>query len=334
MKILKKLLIVFVFCFWLLNIVKADVLPEDSHYVNKCIKIENPGLVSWYKPVMLTIGTRAGIKSFTDWTFSEIEAWKCLSIPWCNWWSYSCISYIYLIRNGINMEVINQHNIKEITKFQNYKLNTFYSLIKFVFAFPKNYMEYPESKLWIDFIKFDQSLHWWYYVRNSSKMTYETITYRIIEQDWVYRLKIVQRESDETWEIVIENLEISWDSISSVKSVKDTYIFKFIISRITTIILETIILFLICKLFFKQDEIKNWKIILTWIVTSTCTLPILWFVLPNIFHNWTVFAIIGEVFVTIVEVFIIKYMLNIKRRKALIASTACNLFSVLIWLFL
>jgi hypothetical protein len=73
---------------------------------------------------------------------------------------------------------------------------------------------------------------------------------------------------------------------------------------------------------------------LTWIVASSVTLPILRFVLPNIFHNWTVFAIIGEVFVTIVEVVIIKYMLNIRRWKAIIASIACNLFSVLIWLFL
>lgn len=112
------------------------------------------------------------------------------------------------------------------------------------------------------------------------------------------------------------------------------YFTQFLKSLLITIILETIILFFFCKLFFKKDNIKNWKIILTWIVASTCTLPILWFILPYIFHDWTAFAISGEIFVTIVEVVIIKYLLDIKRSKAIIASIACNLFSVLIGLFL
>ena len=42
-----------------------------------------------------------------------------------------------------------------------------------------------------------------------------------------------------------------------------TYLLQFLGSRSITIILETIILFFLCKLFFKKDKIKNWKIILT-----------------------------------------------------------------------
>jgi hypothetical protein len=45
------------------------------------------------------------------------------------------------------MKTINQKQINETTKFQNDKLNTIFGLIKWVFIFPKNYMEDPESKL-------------------------------------------------------------------------------------------------------------------------------------------------------------------------------------------
>lgn len=141
---------------------------------------------------------------------------------------------------------------------------------------------------------------------------------------------------EDNWEWWYQIIRIIWNNeekeiITDIGKINN---FEFFRALILTILLETFMLFFICKLFFKKDEIKNWKIILTWIVASSVTLPILRFVLPNILQNWTVFAIIGEVFVTIVEIFIIKYMLNIKRWKAIIASITCNLFSVLIWLFL
>lgn len=112
------------------------------------------------------------------------------------------------------------------------------------------------------------------------------------------------------------------------------YFLSFLKSLLITVILETIILFFLCKLFYKKDNLKTRKIILTWIVASTITLPILRFVLPHIFHNYTIYAIVGEVFVTFVEIFIIKYLLDINRQKSTIASMACNLFSVIIGLLL
>ena len=112
------------------------------------------------------------------------------------------------------------------------------------------------------------------------------------------------------------------------------YLIQFWKSLLLTITLETIALFFLCKLFFKKDNLKTWKIILTWILASSVTLPILRFILPHFFHNYTVYAIFGEIFVTFVEVFIIKYLLDINRQKATIASIACNLFSVIIGLLL
>ena len=112
------------------------------------------------------------------------------------------------------------------------------------------------------------------------------------------------------------------------------YFFSFLKSLLITVILETIILFFLCKLFFKKDNIKTRKIILTWIVASSATLPILRFILPFIFHDYIVYAIVVEIFVTFAEVFIIKYLLDINRQKSTLASVACNLFSVIIGLML
>lgn len=101
-----------------------------------------------------------------------------------------------------------------------------------------------------------------------------------------------------------------------------------------TILIETITLFLIAKFCRKSWTIKNRKIILTWILASTVTLPLLWLVLPIFFSNYWIYVIVGEILVTIIETFIIKYSLKIERKMAILASVICNLCSFLIWLFI
>ena len=113
-----------------------------------------------------------------------------------------------------------------------------------------------------------------------------------------------------------------------------SYFSRFCTSWIKTIILETIIVFFVCKLFYRKDNIKSKKIFLTGLVASSVTLPILWFLLPIILNNYLLYAILGEIFVVAVETVIIKYLLKISWKKAIIASVCCNLFSVLIWLAL
>jgi len=122
--------------------------------------------------------------------------------------------------------------------------------------------------------------------------------------------------------------------VSCLYTIYVMYFLSFLKSLVITVILETTILFFLSKLFFKKDNIKTWKIILTWVVASSATLPILRFILPFIFHDYIVYAIVGEIFVTFAEVFIIKYLLDINRQKSTLASVACNLFSVIIGLML
>ena len=109
---------------------------------------------------------------------------------------------------------------------------------------------------------------------------------------------------------------------------------QFIKDWVRTVLIETLLLFLIAKLCRKSWDIKNRKIFVVWILASTVTLPLLRFVLPIFFSNYRIYVIFWEVLVTAIEVFIIKYSLKIDRKMAIFASVACNLCSFLIWLFI
>jgi hypothetical protein len=109
---------------------------------------------------------------------------------------------------------------------------------------------------------------------------------------------------------------------------------KFWIAWILTILIETIVLFIIAKLFRKKDQISNWRLILIWVLASTITLPLLRFVLPLFVTDEIICMIVWELAVTLIELFIIKYWLKISRWKAIFASIVCNLCSFLAWLFI
>ena len=66
-------------------------------------------------------------------------------------------------------------------------------------------------------------------------------------------------------------------------------------------------MFAIVKLFFKKDKILNLRILLVGILASTITLPLLRFVLPLFIKDGMWYVVIGELLVTLIEVFIIKY---------------------------
>ena len=102
---------------------------------------------------------------------------------------------------------------------------------------------------------------------------------------------------------------------------------KFSIFWLLTIIIETSILFFITKLYYQDSTISNKKLFLFWILPTTITLPLLWFVLPLLIWDWIRYTIIWELLVTIIEAIIIKYWLKIFRKRAVITSIICNLFS-------
>jgi len=168
-----------------------------------------------------------------------------------------------------------------------------------------------ESELW-KFYKFDQIYPNGWYVSDSNPGTTETLIYKIVN-DWDnYKLEIIK-------------------SMWGVELNSDTLI-KFWIVWILTILIETIVLFIIAKLFRKENQISNWRLILIWILASTITLPLLRFVLPIFVTDEIIYMVVWELAVTLIEIFIIKYWLKISRGKAILASVICNLCSFLFWL--
>ena len=174
----------------------------------------------------------------------------------------------------------------------------------------------------------------WHYVDDSNPLTNENFTYKIVKKwnDYILEesvgedVKSFQDEIDYSLEIV--------ESEQWIELVNNNRLVKFLIAWILTIIIETIILFVIAKLFRKEEQISNWRLIFAWIFASTITLPLLRFVLPLFINDGVEYMVIWESLVTLIEIFILKYRLKISRWKAISVSVVCNLCSFLIWLLL
>ena len=170
----------------------------------------------------------------------------------------------------------------------------------------------------------------WWYVDDSNPLTNENFTYKIIKNWNDYTLEESDGESVETSEddYTLEIVETE----QGIELASADRLAKFWIAWILTILIETIVLFIIVKLFRKEDQISNKRLIFIWILASTITLPLLRFVLPIFVSDETIYMVAWELAVTLIEIFIIKYWLKISRWKAILASVVCNLCSFLFWL--
>ena len=147
--------------------------------------------------------------------------------------------------------------------------------------------------------------------------------YRIIN-DWKgYKIWHSESQRKDSWETLDASSTQWWKDLSN-----------FLIAWLMAIIIETIILFGIAKLFRKKEQISNWKLILFWILPTTITLPFLRFVLPLIIWEWIWYTIVWEILVIMIETIILKYWLKISRWKSMIVSVVCNVASYGAWLLI
>lgn len=114
------------------------------------------------------------------------------------------------------------------------------------------------------------------------------------------------------------------------------YEYNFLFSLIFTIIVETVVLFLIIRLYLKIDKhrLPNNLLIFCGIFCSFATLPYLWFVLPIFLGSHTNYMIFGELSVTLSESIILYFILRLDRKTSLIISTLCNFISFILGLLL
>ena len=109
----------------------------------------------------------------------------------------------------------------------------------------------------------------------------------------------------------------------------NTEIFKFLQALLITILIETLLLFLLFKTKYKTLNISNNSLLFTGILASFSTLPFVWFVLPIYLQPNLSYLLVSESSVMIVESLIIYMILKIDYKKALVVSIVCNLVSFL-----
>ena len=130
------------------------------------------------------------------------------------------------------------------------------------------------------------------------------------------------------------NLELSKTTDEKIKRKIKNNLNVFPYAWLVTIIIETICLFLIAKTKWKGEQISNKKIIIFWIIPTTISLPLFWFILPLLMWIWIWYTVFWELFVILLEIIIIKYWLSVSRRKAVKVSIFCNTISFILWAFI
>ena len=262
----------------------ADVIDPNTHYVDRCVRLQNVEIDNYR--VIVDIDTVMG-----DWEVYEPSAEQCLT----HHYKFG-ESRQYLLDKSVNLDEITKENIQD-----------------------------KAIQIW------NLRVIWWY-VDDSNPLTNENFTYKIIKNWNDYTLEESDGESVETSEdennYTLEIVETEqWIELAS-----EDRLIKFWIAWFLTILIETIVLFIIAKLFRKENQASNKRLILIWILASTITLPLLRFVLPIFVTDEIIYMTVWELAVALIEIFIIKYWLKISRWKAILASILCNLCSFLFWL--
>lgn len=110
----------------------------------------------------------------------------------------------------------------------------------------------------------------------------------------------------------------------------------FLLCLLITIVLESLILFLLIRVIFKikKEELNNIILIFSGFYASFSTLPYLHFIAPALFSNNLYLIIFGEFWVFIMEAIFYKFILKLSIKKCLLISFLCNLFSYFIGLII
>jgi hypothetical protein len=105
------------------------------------------------------------------------------------------------------------------------------------------------------------------------------------------------------------------------------YEINFLKALLLTILIETLVLFVLSKTLYRNQAIPLKLVILTGIITSMATLPYLWFIFPLFLKSKLSYKVVSELTAILVETLIIYGILKTSLKKSLIISTICNLAS-------
>lgn len=103
-----------------------------------------------------------------------------------------------------------------------------------------------------------------------------------------------------------------------------SHIWSFLVALLYTILIETIILVIIVKTRLKHIPISYGSLLLTGILCSLSTLPYVWFVIPYFIKPTMAYMIISELSVMAIESLLLYKLLPLPYKTALFISAICN----------
>ena len=114
------------------------------------------------------------------------------------------------------------------------------------------------------------------------------------------------------------------------------YTLEFLKALALTLTMEVPVLFVGVRFVFKlgANKIMNSTLFFAGILASLCTLPYLWFVLPQFISDYALFLAVGELSVFLVEAALYFFILHVSLKRALFLSFICNLISFLLGLLM
>ncbi len=112
----------------------------------------------------------------------------------------------------------------------------------------------------------------------------------------------------------------------------DAYQSSFFSSLFLTVAVETAVLLILVRRLFRNKKGRPTTplIIASGILASSLTLPYVWFVLPQLVHNYQLYALASESFAAIAEAPALALVMRIRIKDAFFLSLVCNLASFLV----
>ena len=110
---------------------------------------------------------------------------------------------------------------------------------------------------------------------------------------------------------------------------KAVYELQFLQALALTIFTETAVLFLLLRYVYKigKTSINTPLIVFGGILSSSATLPYVWFILPAFITNFFVYTVAAESFAVFAEACIVLFLFRLSLSKSFLFSLICNMSS-------
>lgn len=112
------------------------------------------------------------------------------------------------------------------------------------------------------------------------------------------------------------------------------YQILFLMALVIAVVIESIVILVLLIWVFKDIKKITLENVLFSIIPTTLTLPYVWFIFSKLFQNYSLYVIVSELLVFLVEAVLIKYLFKTSAKNAFIISFCANLISYLLGLLI